>query len=338
MSFLKISDPLKRDAIVKEYLELKKKIRSNLLSERVGEQQLQTDLSKFYKPITETQKATTREITEGLKPVREGLETIRKEVHDIPGIVSDMEAVKRYGQEKKEEEEKEEEEEEEEEEEDEDKNIGEIARHYLNKQYRDTTFGIKKKIVKNEKHHYIGKTHVIVYHNDIFLPDYNEVFEGTSGMWELITSNDPVNFNEEDKDNYERLIIKTGVIHRDDDKKNPHPKGNRGKKWKKLIGPIWYKSQGFYEEDAIKMVNNRKYRERLVKKMKKIKSEYEGEGVVVIPSDPNALLERLDLLLASQEAGHTGVRNELVSICDELKRQGVLDTKAYKKLNHIIKK
>ena len=46
---------------------------------------------------------------------------------------------------KKEEEEKEEEEEEEEEEEDEDKNIGEIARHYLNKQYRDTTFGIKIK-------------------------------------------------------------------------------------------------------------------------------------------------------------------------------------------------
>ena len=65
---------------------------------------------------------------------------------------------------------------------------------------------------------------------------------------------------------------------------------------------------------------------------------FEGKGIVVIPSDPNALLERLDLLLASQEAGHTGVRNELVSICDELKRQGVLDTKAYKKLNSIIKK
>ena len=36
MSFLKISDPLKRDAIVKEYLELKKNIRDNLLSERIG--------------------------------------------------------------------------------------------------------------------------------------------------------------------------------------------------------------------------------------------------------------------------------------------------------------
>ena len=38
MSFLKISDPAKRDSIVKEYLDLKKNIRDNLLSERTGEQ------------------------------------------------------------------------------------------------------------------------------------------------------------------------------------------------------------------------------------------------------------------------------------------------------------
>ena len=49
MSFLKISDPVKRDLIVKEFLETKKIIWDNLLSERTGEQQLQTDLSKFYK-------------------------------------------------------------------------------------------------------------------------------------------------------------------------------------------------------------------------------------------------------------------------------------------------
>ena len=164
MSFLKISHPLKRDAIVKEYLELKKNIRNNLLSERIGESELQTDLSKFYKPITETQKATAREITEGLKPVREGLETIRKEVHDIPGIVSNIEAIKRY------------EEVEEEEEEEEDKNIGDLARYYLEKQYRDTTFGIKKIIEENEKHHYIGNTHVIVDNNDIIIKETGERF------------------------------------------------------------------------------------------------------------------------------------------------------------------
>ena len=78
MSFLKISDPAKRDATVKEYLELKKNIRNNLLSERTGELELQTDLSKFYRPITETQKATAREITEGLKPIRKGIEKLPK--------------------------------------------------------------------------------------------------------------------------------------------------------------------------------------------------------------------------------------------------------------------
>ena len=73
VSFLKISDRVKRDSIVKEYLETKRNIRNNLFSERTGEQQLQTDLSKIFKPITETKKTTTREITEGLGPIREGV-------------------------------------------------------------------------------------------------------------------------------------------------------------------------------------------------------------------------------------------------------------------------
>ena len=305
MSFLKISNPLKRDAIVKEYLELKKNIRDNLLSERIGEQQLQTDLSKFYKPITETQKATTREITEGLKPIREGLETVRKEVHDIPGIVSDMEAVKRYGQEKQKEEE-------EEEEEDDEELVGKIAKHYLNKKYRDETFGIRRE----KGHHYIGKTHVIVKDDDIIIKETGERFNGTSGLWGLITSKNPdkdgIDWFKEDYASYRNLMLKTNVLHRGDNPNNPNPKSSGSYKWKHILSPIWHGE--------------------------KPKKEYEGKGVVVIPSDPNALLERLDLLLASQEAGHTGVRNELVSICDELKRQGVLDTKAYKKLNHIIKK
>ena len=303
MSFLKINDPLKRDAIVKEYLELKKKIRSNFLSERVGEQQLQTDLSKFYKPITETQKATTREITEGLKPVREGLETIRKEVHDIPGIVSDMEAVKKYGQEKQEEEEEEEEEDEE--------DFGITPRYFLDKLDNDEKFGIRK--VKSR--YYIGNKRVTFEDDDIIIMNTGERFIGTAGLWGLITSKNPdkdlIDWTKNDRNKYDRLMSITNALHKD---YNPRrgPRSSGGNKWKNILSTIWFN--------------------------KEPKKGYEGSGVVVIPSDPNALLERLDLLLASQEAGHTGVRNELVSICDELKRQGVLDTKAYKKLNHIIKK
>ena len=289
MSFLKINDPLKRDAIVKKYLELKNRIRDNLLSERIGEQQLQTDLSKFYKPITETQKATAREITEELKPIREGIEKL-------------PEAIKPLG------EEGEEEEEEEEEKEEEDESVGKIAKDYLNMEIRDKKFGIRKE----KGHHYIGKTHVIIKDNDIIIPETGEKLEGTAGLWELIMSKNPKNFTDMDYDNYRYLITTSKVLHRGDNPKNPYPKASGSYKWLILLRPIWF---GWEPEKG-----------------------YEGKGVVVIPSDPNALLERLDLLLASQEAGHTGVRNELVSICDELKRQGVLDTNAYKKLNHIIKK
>ena len=322
MSFLKINDPLKRDAIVKEYLELKKKIRSNLLSERIGEQQLQTDLSKFYKPITETQKATTREITEGLKPVREGLETIRREIKDIPDIVSDMEAVKKYGQEKQEEEEEEEEEKQEEK----SGTLGDIAHKYLHGKEpydRDKTFGIH--FGQDGNYHmgaqqgkdgvYRGNFKMItIAYNNIYVD--GEKFKGTPGLWELIMEKEPKKYTKEDLKRYGDLLFKTNAINQDFNKNNPYPRASRSYKWQNIVSLIWAeKTAG-----------------------KKIGETSVGKGVVVIPSDPNALLERLDLLLASQEAGHTGVRNELVSICDELKRQGVLDMKAYKKLNHIIKK
>ena len=287
MSFLKISDPLKRDAIVKEYLELKKNIRNNFLSERIGEQQLQTDLSKLYRPFTETQKATTREITEGLNPIREGIEKLPESIQPLEKAT--------------EEEEKEEKEEKEE-------VGGELAATFLNRPNRDTNFGIRKEGM----HHYIGDKHVIIVNNDIIFD--GETIMGTPGLWELITSKNPQNYDKaEDYAAYRYLLLKSNAIHLDNDPNNRRAKGNyRGDKWENILSPIW-----------------REIKER---------EKYEGEGVVVIPSDPNALLERLDLLLASQEAGHTGVRNELVSICDELKRQGVLDTKAYKKLNSNIKK
>ena len=45
---------------------------------------------------------------------------------------------------------------------------------------------------------------------------------------------------------------------------------------------------------------------------------------------PYSLVERLDMLLASKAAGNTGVRYELVSVCDELRRQKLIDKHKYK--------
>ena len=296
MSFLKITDPTKRDQTVKEYLELKKNIRDNLLSERVGEQQLQTELTKFYRPITESQKAmtkeitesqkaTAREITEGLRPIREGIENLPQAMQPI-GEASAKAP----------------------EEEEEDELVGDIAIKYLrlDDKVRDKTFGINK----IDGHHHIGDTHVIIHKNNIIID--NEKFTGTPGLWDLIMLKEPKkSYSDKEYKDYIKILRKTHVLHQGNNPNNPHPKSSRGDKWNKILKQIW------------------DYRG--------VRLTFDGEGVVIMSSDPNALLERLDLLLASQEAGHTGVINELVSICDELKRQGVLDTNAYKKLNSIIK-
>ena len=286
MSFLKIRDPTKRNQMVEEYLDLKKNIRDNLLSEKTGEQQLQTDLSKIFKPITETQKAAAKEITEELKPIKEGIESLPQTVTfpAYPSIEASKEKetfVEPYI-------------------------IGNIAESYLRKfatkTEADTTFGLYDRKGK----FYIGNKPVVINENNIVVED--EEYEGTPGLWELIVSKKQKDFTEEDYDNYTKLMVKTNALYRDNNPESKKPKSSKSYKWTKILSNIW---------------DNRK--------------NYGGSGVIIISGDPNALLERLDLLLASQEAGHTGVVNELVSICDELKRQGVLDTKTYKKLNSIIK-
>ena len=228
MSFLKISDPTKRDQTVKEYLELKKNIPDNLLSERTGEQQLQTELTKFYRPITESQKATAREITElqkatareiteGLRPIREGIESLPQAMQPI-------------GEEPEEEEEKPEE--------DEDGVIGEMAKKYFNIPHdvRDTTFGIRKK----DDHHYIGNKHVIIKDDNIIV-DGEEII-GTPGLWELLMLKYPSpeeKYLYTDYEDYKKLMIQTKVLHRENDPNNLHPKGSKGYKWKNLLSPIW---------------------------------------------------------------------------------------------------
>ena len=58
---------------------------------------------------------------------------------------------------------------------------------------------------------------------------------------------------------------------------------------------------------------------------------YTGSGitpsvpVIILPCNPIALVERLDILIASNTAGNTGIRNELVSVCDELLRHNLID-------------
>ena len=94
----------------------------------------------------------------------------------------------------------------------------------------------------------------------------------------------------------------TNALRRNNDENETKPKTNKIWKWKHILKPIWDKTY-----------------------------LYAGNGItpsvstIILPCDPIALVERLDVLMASKAGGNTGVKNELVSVCDELLRHNLID-------------
>ena len=313
MSFIKVTDPRKREELIKDFIETRKRIKDNFIARKVGESEYQTGLSKLFKPVTETQKETTKEITKAQKetaekftsellPIREGIEELptklfRKIFPSIEFKASDI------------------------------INFGPLAVEALlqafTKKDIDKFYGIYAEDGKFK----IGNKEVNIEDNDIKVDDI--IFEGTKGFWNLVTSKEPENYTDEDKDKYRQLVILTNTAYRNNNPNQNFPKNSRGKKWKDIIKPIW---------EAIKKQKEEEYEEEYEEDEEFTLSPTKGTGLKILPSDPNALIDRFDLLFSSKKAGHTGVKNEIVAILDELKRQGVIKINEYKKLNSLIKK
>ena len=307
MSFIKVKDPRKREELIRDFIETRKRIKDNFIARKVGESEYQTGLTKLFKPVTETQKATAKEITEAQKataekitsellPIKEGIEGLPlklfKEVFPSLGF-KESDITK----------------------------LGPLAVNALieafTKEGVDRSYGIHAK----DKKLFMGNKEISIKDNDITLE--GEVYKGTPGLWELITSKNPINYTDEDKDIYKQLLLRSNTIYRGNKPNSNYPKSNRSFKWLNIISPFWeeIKTQREYEDED-----------------DDLQPSTSGTGLKILPSDPNALINRFDLLFSSKKAGHTGVRNEIVSILDELKRQGVLKMNEYKKLNSLIKK
>ena len=318
MSFIKIKDPRRREELIKDLIETRKRIKDNFIARKVGEIEYQTGLTKLFKPVTETQKATTKEITEAQKataekftsellPIKEGIEELptklfRKIFPSIEIKASDI------------------------------INFGPLAVDALlqafTKNNIDLTYGIYAKDGKFK----IGSKEANIEDNDIKVDGI--IFEGTKGFWELVTSKNPKpeNYNDEDLNKYQQLVILTNTAYQNNNPNQNKPKSSVSKKWKNIIKPIWeaIKQQKENEDED-------KY-EEFTDEGADPQPVTSGTGLKILPSDPNALINRFDLLFSSKKAGHTGVKNEIVSILDELKRQGVININEYKKLNSLIKK
>lgn len=301
MSFLKITDPERRDFIVEEFQKTKKNIQRDHLSERIGDIGLQRELVKLYKPIVDSQSALSKERDALLSTIKENSAATSNALKALPASISSSlkaiqlpqyKSIEAY----------------------EDPvedvrtlELGDLATKYLhkyaaNKKSTDTTFGLNSK----DGVFRIGDTPVSIQNDDITVGE--KTYAGTPGLWELLTMakpNDSI-YDGNDLSDYAEILDFTNAMRQPN---NPSkPKSSKSEKYVKIIKPIW-------ETRAEK------------------RTPKTGKGVVVvIPRDRNALVEMLGLRFASYEAGNTGVRNEIVGIFDELLRQKVIDKDSYKKL------
>ena len=325
MSFIKVKDPRKREELVRDFIETRKRIKDNFVARKVGEAEYQTGLTKLFKPVTDTQKTTAKEITDAQKAATEKITKellpIKTGIEGLPGAISfptypTLEMT------------------EEEEEEEEKKDLGPIAKSYLTYAMgkdSDRSFGIYPDVNNKLK---IGSKY-LKFKGDNIIIDGKE-YTGTKGLWELIVSKEPQEgkYTDDDYINYINLLVQTNTIHQKNNPNSPKPKSSSSEKWKNLISPVWEhikESKKPPEEGKGKGKGKRKRQEDP-------QPGTSGTSLKILPSDPNALIDRFDLLFSSQKAGHTGVRNDMISILDELKRQGVINVQDYKKLNHLIKK
>ena len=221
MSFIKVKDPRKREELIRDFIETRKRIKDNFVAKKVGEIEYQTGLTKLFKPVTETQKATAKEITDAQKaaaekisgellPIREGIERLPEAISfpAYPAVEMTKEELT---------------------------NLGPIATNALmglaSKKGVDKTFGLN---VEN-KHFKIGNKKIKIKGDNIIIDGVE--YTGTPGLWELIMSDDPQNFSEGEFLTYGELLMHTNAIPQ---KKNPNkPKSSSSPKWAKIVKPIW---------------------------------------------------------------------------------------------------
>jgi len=248
----------------------------------LGEQSLYEDFGKIFKPITEQQKTSSDEIVSKFAPLQGAIENTPPALPWRPEL-PDIEFPMPI-------------------------NVGPVVHESLNNyltEKGDRTFGIKYK----NGGYYLGNTRLDFDGNNLIIG--GKEYEGTPGLWALLTLVKPSFEDTTDYDlqNYGELMIATNAMSHSENINRPA--ANKGDKWKEIIKPIW---------DSVEAKQKRKPKQKAKREQKKTQRPgTSGQGC--LPSDPNALCERLEFLMASKQAGNTGVRNEIVSIFDERLRQ-----------------
>ena len=188
MSFLNILNPKRRDAIVKEYLDTKKRLKDRNLQERARDFAHQESLEESLKPVVRSAVASTEAITNELIPIKEGITALNTKLQTSKSEPETVESEPEV--------------------EEKESIFEEIVRDTPLEKL-DGYFGI---LLTNDNQYAMGDKIVQLSGNDITVEDTH--YQGTPGLWALIMFKKPDEnlYNDQDMEKYEKLVHQTNVI------------------------------------------------------------------------------------------------------------------------------
>lgn len=137
----------------------------------------------------------------------------------------------------------------------------------------------------------------------------------TPGLYELLFKKTPnlEEITDSDLVNYKLVLLETNAHRRDFSPKKPI-KSNKGAKYLNIIKPLFRHSKDYNSTESLVKGSG-------ISLLKRVKPNTD----FVYWDDPNELVERLKLLIASRDAGNTGLDNEIISIIEELREADVIN-------------
>lgn len=137
-------------------------------------------------------------------------------------------------------------------------------------------------------------------------------YHSTPGLKHLLFNKDlDINLvTNDDLQHYKSMLLDTNAHRRDFDPSKPI-KSNKGQKYLQVIKPLF---------KLHSQINNQSKGKGLsLTKVWKKNTDF------VYWDDPNELVNRLKLLIASRDAGNTGLDNEIISIIEELRESKIIN-------------
>lgn len=320
---------------------LKKKInkfnsaRQKFQQDNEGLYERDRSLTEFHKPVTTVIKEQHEELKGGVNKAVEVMNSIAN--YSLPAIENTRENLSIEELKEK------------------ITSAGPLALQYLASR-NDPSFGVTFN-TDDLKFYFGGEPLEIVGDNFKF---QNKDYEGTRGLWELLTQKEPEfiarpngetyfkNVLSKDKHAYLEMIESTGIHLKDG-----HPRSNKGTKWVSFIGPWYLKKKQesgstrnsqddddeVFETPGPKIPSSflRNVTQRRKHPSAEEKSHSTGNGFRFLDPDPNRLIDKLYTLVLNVRSGHTiHSKNEMAAISQKLYQDNIICHENYLHLSKFI--